>query len=44
MNREQLLGKRIVVIGGGWSDEREISLESATEVPARAPRGGLWDG
>lgn len=31
MNREQLLGKRIVVIGGGWSDEREISLESATE-------------
>lgn len=31
MDREQLLGKRIAVIGGGWSDEREISLSSATE-------------
>ena len=32
MNRETLIEHRIAVIGGGWSDEREISLESATEV------------
>lgn len=32
MDREQLTSQRVVVIGGGWSDEREISLESATEV------------
>lgn len=31
MDREQLLEKRIAVIGGGWSDEREISLSSARE-------------
>lgn len=31
MDREQLMGKRVVVIGGGWSDEREISMKSAEE-------------
>ena len=38
MDREQLTRRRVVVIGGGWSDEREISLESATEV-----RGALLE-
>lgn len=31
MDREELLSKRVVVICGGWSDEREISLSSAKE-------------
>ena len=31
MDREQLMSKRVVVIGGGWSDEREISMKSAEE-------------
>lgn len=31
MDREELLGKRVVVICGGWSDEREISRSSAGE-------------
>ena len=31
MNREELCELRLVVIGGGWSDEREISLQSAGE-------------
>lgn len=31
MDREQLIKARVAVIGGGWSDEREISLSSATE-------------
>ena len=32
MEREELTSRRVAVIGGGWSDEREISLESANEV------------
>lgn len=31
MNRAALKSLRVVVIAGGWSDEREISLGSATE-------------
>lgn len=31
MNREELLTKRVAVIAGGWSDEREISLLSGAE-------------
>lgn len=31
MDREELLSKKIVVICGGWSDEREISRSSAGE-------------
>lgn len=31
MNREELKSLRVVVIGGGWSEEREISLDSAGE-------------
>ena len=31
MDREELLSKRVVVICGGWSDEREISQSSAAE-------------
>ena len=31
MDREELLSKRVVVICGGWSDEREISRSSAGE-------------
>ena len=41
MDREQLLEKRVVVIGGGWSDEREISLESATECQAALKEAGF---
>ena len=41
MDREQLLGKRVVVIGGGWSDEREISLSSATECQAALREAGF---
>lgn len=31
MNREEIKSLRVVVIAGGWSDEREISLASAQE-------------
>ena len=31
MDREELLSKRVVVICGGWSDEREISRSTAGE-------------
>lgn len=31
MDREQLKALRVAVIGGGWSDERDISMESATQ-------------
>ena len=41
MDREQLLGKRVAVIGGGWSDEREISLSSATECRAALTEAGF---
>ena len=41
MDREQLLGKRIAVIGGGWSDEREISLASATECQRALVEAGF---
>lgn len=38
MDSESLRDRRVAVVGGGWSDEREISLESATEV-----RGALLE-
>ena len=38
MDSESLRDHRVAVVGGGWSDEREISLESATEV-----RGALLE-
>ena len=41
MDREQLTSQRVVVIGGGWSDEREISLESATEVRSALLEAGF---
>ncbi|HJA29375.1 MAG TPA: D-alanine--D-alanine ligase [Candidatus Olsenella pullicola] len=41
MDREQLTSRRVVVIGGGWSDEREISLESATEVKGALLEAGF---
>ena len=41
MDREQLTSCRVVVIGGGWSDEREISLESATEVKGALLEAGF---
>ncbi len=41
MDREELLGKRIVVICGGWSDEREISLSSARECRAALVEAGF---
>ena len=31
MDRQELLNKRVVVICGGWSDERDISMLSANE-------------
>ena len=41
MDREELLGKRVVVICGGWSDEREISLSSARECRAALVEAGF---
>ena len=41
MDREQLMGKRVVVIGGGWSDEREISLSSAEECRRALAEAGF---
>ena len=41
MDREQLTSRRVVVIGGGWSDEREISLESANEVRSALLEAGF---
>lgn len=41
MDREQLLKKRVAVIGGGWSDEREISLNSATQCQAALREAGF---
>ena len=38
MDSESLRDRKVAVVGGGWSDEREISLESATEV-----RGALLE-
>lgn len=43
MDREELLGKRVVVICGGWSDEREISLSSARECRAALVEAGFAD-
>ena len=41
MDREQLLRMRVAVIGGGWSDEREISLSSATECQRALTEAGF---
>ena len=41
MDREELLGKRVVVICGGWSDELEISLSSARECRAALLEAGF---
>ena len=41
MDTEQLKRQRVAVIGGGWSDEREISLQSATEVRAALLEAGF---
>ena len=41
MDREQLTSKRVVVIGGGWSDEREISLSSAEECRRALAEAGF---
>ncbi len=41
MDREQLMRTRVVVIGGGWSDEREISLSSATECRRALTEAGF---
>lgn len=41
MDREKLMGTRVAVIGGGWSDEREISLQSATECQRALREAGF---
>ena len=41
MEREELLGKRVVVICGGWSDEREISLSSGRECQRALVEAGF---
>ncbi|OUO34454.1 D-alanine--D-alanine ligase [Olsenella sp. An290] len=41
MDREELLTKRVVVVCGGWSDEREISLSSARECQAALREAGF---
>ena len=41
MERAELLGKRVVVICGGWSDERDISRSSARECRAALQEAGF---
>ena len=41
MDRDQLMKTRVAVIGGGWSDEREISLKSATECQGALLQAGF---
>lgn len=41
MQREQLKALRVAVIGGGWSDEREISLQSATQCQQALVEAGF---
>ena len=41
MDREELLSKKVVVICGGWSDEREIALSSARECRAALVEAGF---
>lgn len=41
MDREELLKKKVVVICGGWSDEREISKASATECARALSEAGF---
>lgn len=41
MNREELYELRLVVIEGGWSDEREISLQSAGECRRALTEAGF---
>ena len=41
MDREELLSKSVAVLGGGWSDEREISLSSARECEAALKEAGF---
>lgn len=41
MDREHLLRMRVAVIGGGWSDEREISLSSANECQRALAEAGF---
>lgn len=41
MNREELMSLRVVVIAGGWSEEREISLESAAQCMSALKEAGF---
>ena len=41
MDREELLKKKVVVICGGWSDERDISKASATECARALSEAGF---
>lgn len=41
MEREELLGLRIVVLAGGWSSEREISLSSGRACQAALREAGV---
>ena len=41
MDRQELLNKRVVVICGGWSDERDISMLSANECHDALLEAGL---
>ena len=41
MNREELTSLRVVVIAGGWSEERDVSLDSAREVRMALAEAGF---
>ena len=41
MDKDELLSKKVVVIFGGWSDEREISRSSATECQRALVEAGF---
>lgn len=41
MNTEELKGLKVAVLGGGWSDEREVSLKSASECQKALGEAGF---
>lgn len=41
MDTEELLAKRVVVLVGGWSDERDISVQSGTECARALEQAGF---
>lgn len=43
MTREEVLGLKVVVVAGGWSDEHDISMDSGRECKGALERAGFKD-